>query len=393
MTYQTWQEELAKNYEETVAWRRYLHEHPEPSFEETETAKYIVARLKEFGITDIEEQVGGNGIVAKIKGAQPGPTVALRADFDALRIQEENDVPYASKVPGIMHACGHDAHTATLLSVAKVLQNHTADLKGTVVLIHQHAEEVLPGGAKSMVEAGCLEGVDVVFGIHVSSALEVGHVAYTNGYAMAAADFFEMKLQGKGGHGASPHTTVDAVVVGSQIVAQAQTLVSRLVDPVKPAVVTFSAFQAGGEACNIIADKAELRGTVRTYQPEVRDLIEENLEHLAKSVAGAYHATIDFDYTRGYPAVYNHPAETERVVSLMKETFGEAAVVEVDAAMGGEDFAYYVEKKPGTFFYVGAGNQKEGITYPHHHPKFNVDENCMLQAGEAFLAICADYLA
>lgn len=393
MSYEKWTEELKANFDETVAWRRHLHEYPEPSFEEEQTAAFIVTQLQQMGIEDIQTNVGnGYGIVAKIYGDHAGPTIAFRADFDALRIHEETDVPFQSKNPGIMHACGHDGHTASLLSVAKVLSKHKADLHGNVVLLHQNAEEVVPGGAKSMIEAGCLMGVDYVFGIHVMSVLEAGKIAYSSSYGSAGSDSFQMQIQGKGGHGAAPHTTVDSVMIGTQIVTTLQTLVSRQVDPVQPAVVTFSGFQAGGEANNIIADKAVLRGTIRTLSPEVRDLMEVQVNQMSQSIAAANQGTVKIRYTRGYPSIMNTPLETERLTKVMQEKFGDTEVLEVEAGMGGEDFAYYLQEKPGTFFYVGAKNAAIEANYPHHHPKFKIDETALLRSGEAFLAIAEDYL-
>lgn len=392
-TYCRWETELEENYEETVAMRRHLHQYPEPSFEEKETAAYIASTLRSFGITDIKENVGnGYGLVAKIVGGHPGPTIAFRADFDALRIQEENDVPYKSKNAGVMHACGHDSHTATLLSVAKVLANSADDLHGNVVLIHQNAEEVLPGGAKSMVEAGAMAEVDYVFGQHVQSLLEAEKIGYTPGYAMAAADFFNITIQGKGGHGAYPHDTVDSVIIATKIVDALQTLVSRAVNPLHPAVVTVSTIQAGGEANNIIADTALIRGTVRTYHEEARETIQREMAVMAESVAAMYHGKSNLTYVRGYDAVYNHPEETSRFVALMKETFGEENVLEREPTMGGEDFGYFSKVRPGTFFNVGAFNPDYEATFPHHHPRFNIDEKAMLVAGKAFLAIASDYL-
>ena len=391
--YDVWSKELEANYEDTVAMRRHLHQHPEPSFEEKETAAYIAEKLREYGVDELKENVGnGYGMVGKIKGAHPGPTIAFRADFDALRIHELNDVSYKSKNDGVMHACGHDTHTATLLSVAKVLVNHRDKLHGNVVLLHQNAEEVLPGGAKSMVEAGAMDGVDFVFGQHVQSLLEAETIGYTPGYAMAAADFFDIKIQGKGGHGAHPHDTVDSVIVATKLVDAMQTLVSRAVNPLHPAVVTVSTVHAGGEANNIIADTALIKGTVRTYQEEARETIIREMQVMADSVAGMYHATAEVNYTRGYDPVYNHPEETTRFVELMKETFGEDKVQERDPSMGGEDFGYFSSVKPGTFFNVGGFNPDLEATYPHHHPRFNVDEKSMLVAGQAFLAIAEDYL-
>ena len=391
--YDVWEKELTDNYEKTVAMRRYLHEHPELSFEEKETAAYIVEKLRSYGISDIQEQVGnGYGIVAKITGGHPGPTIAFRADFDALPIQEENTVPYASKNKGVMHACGHDTHTATLLSVAEVLANSREDLHGNIVLLHQNAEEVLPGGAKSMVEAGAMKDVDYVFGQHVQSSLDAEKIGYTEGYAMAAADFFEIKIQGKGGHGAYPQDTVDSVIIATKTVEALQTLVSRAINPLHPAVVTVSTVQAGGEACNIIADTALIKGTVRTYEEETRETIIREMKVLAEGVAKMYHGKVEIDYTRGYNSVYNHPEETSRFVSVMKEKFGEDSVLERDSSMGGEDFGYFSSVKPGTFFFVGGFNPELEATFPHHHPRFNVDERAMLRAGNAFLAIAEDYL-
>lgn len=392
-TYARWEKELEENYTDTVAMRRHLHQHPEPSFEEKETAAYIVSKLRSYGITDIQENVGnGYGIVAKVVGAHPGPTIAFRADFDALRIQEENDVPYKSQNAGVMHACGHDSHTATLLSVAKVLANKAEDLHGNLVLIHQNAEEVLPGGAKSMVEAGAMAGVDYVFGQHVQSSLEAEKIGYTPGYAMAAADFFNISIQGKGGHGAYPHDTVDSVIIATKMVDALQTLVSRAINPLHPAVVTVSTVQAGGEANNIIADTAMIKGTVRTYHEEARETISREMKVLAESVAAMYHGTADLTYIRGYDSVYNHPEETTRFVALMKEKFGEDSITEREATMGGEDFGYFSKVRPGTFFNVGGLNPDLEATFPHHHPRFNIDEKAMLVAGKAFLGIAEDYL-
>ncbi|MGY3779669.1 M20 metallopeptidase family protein [Isobaculum melis] len=392
MSYQTWTAVLEENFGETVSWRRHLHRHPEPSFEETKTRAYVLARLEEFGITDVRYPVGEGGIVATVTGGQAGPTIALRADFDALRIEEETQHDFRSEAPGIMHACGHDGHTAALLSVAKVVQQFKNELTGKVVFVFQHAEEVLPGGGKAMIEDGALDGVDAVYGIHLRAPMEFGKVTYCSEYAMAAADFFEIDIQGKGGHGASPHTTVDAVVVTAQIVNALQGVVSRQVDPVKPAVLTVSTFQAGGEAHNIIADKARLKGTVRTFQPEVREQIEADITQIATQIAAGYGATCEVRYTKGYPALYNHPKETALVKELMEEAFGVEAVESTPLRMGGEDFAYYLQAKPGSFFFVNAGNEEKGITYPHHHPKFDFDERALLTSGKAFLKIVDHYL-
>ncbi|MFL2097382.1 amidohydrolase [Marinilactibacillus psychrotolerans] len=395
MAYETWADELKQNFDETVSWRRHLHEHPEPSFEEKETAQFILAKLKEFGVEDIQTNVGnGYGIVARIKGAHPGPTIALRADFDALRIKEEANVPFKSKKEGFMHACGHDGHTASLLSVAKVLVNHKDELKGNVVLLHQNAEEVLPGGAKSMVEAGALEDVDYVFGIHLGATQELGKVYYNYRFGSANSDTFRLNIQGKGGHGAAPHDTHDALTIGTQIVSSLQQIVSRLADPVKPAVLTFAGFNAGGEAYNIIADTAEIKGTIRTMHKEIQDLMESKLKSISTGIAEAFDATLAIDYVRGYPSIQNDPAQVERIKQKFSTVFTEEVMEEeVEGSMGGEDFAYFLKEKPGAFLRVGAKFPEDDSPYPHHHPKFVIHEDSLLRSGEVFLAIIDEYLS
>src|SRR3954466_13728655 len=271
---------LEGSYEEMVAIRRYMHQHPELSFQEFNTAKFIQTFYENLDI-EVKGQVGGNGVVAKVNGKLPGRTVALRADFDALPIQDEKDVPYKSLVPGVMHACGHDGHTATLLVLAKTLHELKDELEGTYVFIHQHAEEYAPGGAATMIEAGCLEGVDVIFGTHLWASEPTGTIQYRTGPMMAAADRFEIEIQGKGGHGAQPHKTQDAIVTASQLVLNLQQIVSRKVNPVESAVVTVGSFTAEN-AFNVIADKAKLIGTVRTFNDEVRQYIEEEIERIIK---------------------------------------------------------------------------------------------------------------
>nr|WP_300092794.1 amidohydrolase [Sedimentibacter sp.] len=393
MGYEKWIDDLKKNYDDTVQWRRHLHQYPEPSFEEKETARFIENKLREFEIEDIRTNVGnGYGLVAKINGSKPGPTIAFRADIDALRLQEEADVPFASKNSGIMHACGHDVHTATLLSVARVLQNNRDELNGNLVLLFQNAEECPPGGAESMVKAGCLEGVDYVFGLHVMTDVEAGKIGYFSHYGSACSDTFNIKIKGRGGHGAMPHMTIDPVLIGANVVTQLQSLVSRYIDPLKPAVLTFAGFQAGGAADNIIADSAFLNGTVRTLNSEVRDFMEEQIRRMSDGIINSFGGKAEIEYRRGYPSVENTPKETERLKNMLLSKFGESNVSELTVTMGGEDFAYYLKQRPGAFFYVGAGNHKINADYPHHHPKFKVDETSMICSGEAFLALAEDYL-
>lgn len=381
---------LVEEKERVVQWRRYLHQHPELSFQETKTAAYIAATLESFGL-EVTTNVGGNGILAKIIGDIEGPVIALRADFDALPIDELNETTYRSTVPGVMHACGHDGHTAALLGVAKVLSDEKASLKGTVVFIFQHAEELIPGGAKSMIEAGALEGVDKIFGAHVSSDIPLGKIAIREGAVMAAADSFSIHIQGKGGHGAKPHTTVDSVVVGSQIVNHLQQIVSRRVNPIDPAVVTVGVFQAG-TAFNVIADSAKIEGTVRTYNPDTRLFIEKEMEHIVRGVCQTSHASYQFDFIKGYPALVNDTNETERVRELTKKHLGEEVPMIVAPSLGGEDFAYYLQEKPGVFFHVGGRTDVEATQFPHHHPRFDFDEEALHIIGRIFLAIVDEYV-
>lgn len=379
-------EKLTNSYEDMVVMRRYLHMNPELSFKEEKTAKYIVDFYADLGV-DVRSGVGGNGVVARIKGGRPGKTVALRADFDALPIQDEKDVPYKSTVPGVMHACGHDGHTATLLQLAKAIHEMQEELAGEYVFIHQHAEEYAPGGAKPMIEDGCLDGVDVIFGTHLWSLTDAGTIEYRTGPTMAAADRFDITVQGAGGHGAAPHQTKDAIAIGAQLVTNLQQIVSRRVNPTESAVLSVGSFVAEN-AFNVIADSAKIGGTVRTFAPKIRDLMEHEMKRVVDGTALANDCEIEFVYERGYPAVVNHEDETEFLKSVAEKIQGTENVVETEPHMGGEDFAYYLEKVPGTFFFTGARPENP---FPHHHPKFDFDENAMLIAAKVLGAAAIDY--
>ncbi|MCA1056465.1 M20 family metallopeptidase [Rossellomorea aquimaris] len=372
-----------------VQIRRYLHQHPELSFQEKQTAAYIADYYRALGI-DVRENVGGNGVVATIKGRLPGKTVALRADFDALPIQDEKDVEYRSTVPGVMHACGHDGHTATLLVLAKTLNEHRDQLQGTIKLIHQHAEEYAPGGAKPMIEAGCLEGVNVIFGTHLWSTEKLGRVLFRTGPIMAAADRFEIIIKGSGGHGAQPHKTKDAIVAGAQLINDLQQIVSRRVNPIDPAVVTIGSFVAEN-AFNVIADQATLIGTVRTFNPEVRDFIEKEIEQIVKGVCLSFGCEYEYRFERGYPAVVNHSEETQLIIECAADIDEVHNVEEIELQMGGEDFAYYLEKVKGTFFFTGAAPENAETLYPHHHPKFDFNEKAMLIAAKTLASATIRY--
>jgi len=383
-------EKLDEIYDEIVSIRRYLHEYPELSFEETKTAEYIANYHKNLG-HDVRTGVGGNGVVAYLKGERPGPTVALRADFDALPIFEQTGLPFKSKNDGVMHACGHDGHTATLLGLAKVLNSIKAEIGGTVVFIHQHAEELPPGGAISMIEDGCLEGVDVIFGTHLQAQMPLGEIGYRVGAIQAAPDRFDIKIQGRGGHGAYPHQTIDSIVVGGQLINNLQQIVSRKIDPLDSAVVSVTSFEAKNPY-NVIADYAEMTGTVRTFKEETRDFIEQEMERVVRGTCNVNGASFDFTYTRGYPTLINHKEETEFVAEQAAGVPGVINVVETEPVMGGEDFAYYLQHVKGTFFFTGAENPDWTDSFPHHHPKFDIDERALLIAAKVLGKATLEYM-
>ena len=376
-------DKIDAHFDEMVAIRRHLHMHPELSFQEKETANYIIEYYQKLGVP-VEPNISGYGLIARIKGSKPGKRIALRADFDALPIQDEKDVPYKSKVDGVMHACGHDGHTATLLIIGKLLWEMKDDLAGEYVLIHQHAEEADPGGAIGMIQAGALNGVDAIFGTHLSSNHPTGMIGYRVGPLMAAVDSFELKIQGKGGHGAHPHQTKDAIVIGSQLVMNLQQLVARRVAPTESAVLTVGSFVASN-ADNIIADTAYLNGTIRTFEKDVRATMEREFKRVVHGTEIAQDCTIKLDYRKGYPAIVNHEKETLFVRDIAQDI---CDVVEIPATMGGEDFAYYLEEKPGTFFFTGAAPVEYA---PHHHPKFDIDEKGMLVAAKVMLSAALEY--
>ncbi len=382
---------LEELYPELVDFRRDLHMYPELSHTEEDTPKKIADFLTSIGL-EVRTGVGGRGVVGILRGSKPGKTVALRADFDALPIQDEKDVDYKSRIPGVMHACGHDLHTAALLGVAKVLSENRDSINGNIVFIHQFAEEVIPGGAKAMIEDGCLQDVDVVYGAHVSSSDPLGRVGIKEGYAMANGDIFEIEISGKGGHAATPHLTVDPLVVGGQLLLNLQQIVSRQVDPIDSAVVTVASFH-GGEGYNVIPDKAKITGTVRTFKEGVRDHIEKAIGQIAESTCGGLGASVDYKYTRGYPAVVNHPEETDRVEQVAVSLFGKEMVKQNPPQMGMEDFAYYLKERPGSFFWVGGALEDQTKIYPHHHPKFDVDEQAILYIGKLFIGLVSDFLS
>ncbi len=363
-----------------VADRRHLHENPELGFQEYKTAEFVRQRLEQLGVEDIRTGIGGTGVTGLVKGTAEGPgrNVLVRADMDALPIHEENDVEYASKNDGVMHACGHDGHTAILMGLARVLMDRRDQFSGTVKLCFQPAEELPPGGAQAMIKEGVMEDppIEAVFGLHMANESPVGQILVNSGPIMAAADAYTITVQGKGGHGASPHETVDPIVVGAQIVVALQSVVSRSTDPMDSAVVSNCVFQSG-DAFNVIPDTAVLKGTVRTFKPETRDLMEERITEIAKSTAEALGATAEVSYDRGYPATINDEAMTELAREAAIAAVGEENVVERPPAMGAEDMSYFQNEAPGSYFFVGSRNEEKGFKWGHHHPKFDIDEEAL----------------
>jgi amidohydrolase len=377
-----------------IADRRYLHTIPELGLNLPKTAAYVLERLKAIGVEEIKAGIAVSGITAMIHGTKPGAAkVALiRADMDALPIVEENAVEYVSTHPGKMHACGHDAHTAMLLGIATLLMERRDHFSGSVKLLFQPGEED-PGGAEPMIKEGVLENphVDAVFGMHVGQALPAGKIAYAPGPALASADSATIIIQGKGGHGASPHQTVDPIVISAHLVLALQTIVSRNVDPVDTALVTVGMIGAG-EASNVIPDTAELRLTIRAFKQETREFLERRIREITTSVVDAFGASASIDYECGYPPTVNDPEFTALVQEVATEVVGEANAVLSPPRMGAEDFSYFLEQRPGSFFFVGTRNESKGLTGNHHHPRFDIDEEGLSYGIETMTRVVLRYL-
>lgn len=383
---------LQERKDEITQIRRHLHEHPELSFHEAETAKFIQDFYKGKDVEVATEVGNGHAVVVTIKGGKPGKTIALRADFDALPIEEQTDLPFKSKKPGVMHACGHDGHTAYLLVLADCLIQLKENIPGTIKIVHQHAEETPPGGAKSVVESGILDDVDQIFGIHVFPFGESGQVYYHSGYAMAGRTYFKLKIQGVGGHGSSPHMANDAIVAGAYFVTAIQTVVNRRLNPFDTGVITIGSFDGKG-SFNVIKDAVELEGDVRYMNTENRDKMDAEIHRIVAGIEAMFGVTVELTYTNDYPPLYNDPAVTEQVVTSLQKGLGEylTGISEYDMLSGSEDFAYYLQKIPGVFFYIGAKPKNTSNAYFNHHPKFDIDEDALLVAAKSVADVVLDY--
>ncbi len=373
---------------ELVEWRRHLHANPELSGQEEQTATFVADRLREMGYRPTERVGGSWGLFADLVVDLKAPFVALRADMDALPIDEQNDLPYRSKRPGVMHACGHDAHTAMLLGAARILSRRRGELRTNVRLIFQPHEEKFPGGAPAMIEGGALEDVRRIFGIHICSNVPVGQLGTRPGPFMAAVNPFRMTVRGRGGHAAMPEQCRDPIVAAAQIITALQTVVSRNVPVAQPAVVSVTRI-AGGTADNVIPESVELEGTIRTFDDTVRRSVVERVEAVSRQTGQALGVELDVEIREGYPALVNDPQSTQAALDAARSIgFAEDDLLTLDPQGGGEDFAYYCQRVPGAFVFLGARNPDKDCIWPHHHPRFNIDE-AALPSGAALYAAFA----
>ncbi len=370
-----------------IEQRRYLHQHPELSHKEYKTRIYIEQLLNKMGIETYS--LTGKDVIGIIKGEKEGKTIAIRADMDALPIQEETGLEFASTNTNIMHACGHDGHMAILLGIAYTLSNKTADIAGTILLVFQHAEEELPGGANELVVANLLEGVEAIFGYHLWQPLPSGLIGVREGPTMAGADKFKITIKGKGGHGSTPQDTIDPTLVISTIIMQLHTIVSRSLAPSEEAVVSIGELHSGSNY-NIIPDTAFASGTVRYFNPETSPEIEKRIYDIVDGICKAHGATYVLDYQHGDPPLFNNPELTAFMEKHAQQQFGADSVKRIDGIMGSEDFAQYSTKIPSTYLFIGVG--KEGSPYGHHHPKFDIDEDMLAVGVDLFTKSMLEYM-
>ncbi len=384
--------EAQKLFPYTQSMRRDFHRHPELGHQEVRTAGIVAKELQALGL-EVTTGVGKTGVVAMIEGGQPGPTVLLRADMDALPIVEQTGAEYASQTPGVMHACGHDAHTAILLTVAKLLNGLRAELPGSVKLVFQPAEEGM-GGAEGMIADGVLEHpkVDLTLGLHVWNEQPLGWLGIAAGPTMAGTEIFKVRVSGKGGHGAIPHLAVDPVLAGAQIVTALQSVVARNIPPLKSAVVSVTTFH-GGEAFNVIPPFVELTGTIRTFDPEVRETVIRRFDEITHGVAAGLGCQAEIEHTVMTPALINDARSAQIAQDVARQVLPESQIETTGPfTMGGEDFAFMMNQVPGLFMFVGSANAEKGLDYGHHHPKFDIDEAALPRAAALLAATALELL-
>ena len=371
--------------EQVIAWRRHLHRHPELSFHEHQTAQFVADTLATFGNLAITRPTPTSVMARLIGGAGAGPVLALRADMDALPIVEANTHDFVSQAPGVMHACGHDGHTAMLLGAVQVLVGMRDALRGEVRFLFQHAEELYPGGASQMVAAGALDGVEMVIGAHLWLSMRVGQVGVKAGPLMAALNTFRITIEGTGGHAAIPQQTVDPIVIAAQVVTNLQQVVARNVDPLASAVISVTQIN-GGTTTNVIPGAVEMSGTVRTFDAALREQIPSLMERVVAGVTAAHGASYRWTYEPGYAAVVNDATASDLVRRAVIDALGPEMLVEARPTMGAEDFSAYQQHVPGAFFFIGARNEEQGIVHPHHHERFDLDERALDHGTRIFVA-------
>lgn len=364
------------NIDDVVKWRRYIHENPELSFQEYETTKYIKDIIETLDNVEIIYE-GETGLVASLKGDKPGKRVALRADIDALPIDEQTEIDFKSANSGVMHACAHDMHAAMLLGSAKVLNDFKAEIEGEVVFIFQPAEEMPPGGALAILASGVLDGVDYIFSSHIMTTIDTGKIAMKPGAFFAASDRFSIDVIGRGGHAAAPNLAIDPVVISAQIILGLQTIVSRLTSPLHSPIISTTVVNTEG-AFNVIPNKVNVQGSIRNYDAEVRDETEKYVREISEGIAKTYHGSVDITYTRGYPALMNNEEAFEISKKAALEFLNEDDIVILkDPVQASEDFAYYLEKIPGNYCLIGSRNVKKNTDVSVHNPKFKADEDSL----------------
>ncbi|TCO76887.1 M20 family metallopeptidase [Marinisporobacter balticus] len=380
---------LAQKYKQyNVDLRREFHMYPEPSMKEFRTSNRVIEELEKMGIEC--KKVAETGVVGIIRGEMSGKTVALRADMDALELTEATTKDYKSKVDGMMHACGHDGHTSSLLTAAQILNDMKDELRGNVKLIFQPGEEIAMG-ARKMIEEGVMETVDGILGIHLWNDMDVGKISVEAGPRMASAGIFKINIRGKGGHGSMPNQGVDAVVVGSAMVMNIQSIVSREISPLHPAVISVGIFHSGTRF-NVIAGEAYLEGTTRCFDTEVNNSFEERIKRVAENTAKSYRAEVDFSYKQVVIPTINDPNMSFIAQRSVEKICGKDAIGIYEKTTGGEDFPYYTQKAPGVFAFVGTKNEDKLENYPHHHPKFDIDEDALEVAAALYAQFAFDFL-
>lgn len=380
-----------------IAQRRDFHMHPELSNREERTSRVVAERLRALGLTDVKTGVGKYGVTALLVGAKPGTVVAVRADMDALPIQEVNDVPYKSQVAGVKHACGHDAHTTVELGVAEVLSKMRGEISGTIKFIFQPAEEGAPageeGGAKLMIKEGAMENPrpSAIFGLHTLPSLEAGQIAYHSGPAMAASDRFFITIHGKSSHGAQPHTGVDAVVIAGESIMAIQAIHSRRIDPQEPLVITIGQIK-GGVRYNIIADEVTMEGTMRTFNEDVRQRAQSLMRETLSHITAAYGATFDLKFEENGALTFNEPRLVEEMLPTIRRAVGEQNVLSIKPFMPAEDFSYFQKVSPGFYYFLGVGNKARGINAAWHTADFDIDEESLVVGVKVMSNVLLDYL-